>query len=200
MTSRFANVQKGLTLVELLVALSLLSLVALLVNSGLGMATRSSDTAEQRVDINQQYRLLARVLKQQLTAAVPLETAGGQILFEGDLTGMTFVSSISPHLGTGGLHRMRVWLVQGAAPRLSLSLQPILPGNTQTEEMVLLRQVSQVRFAYYGSRTEDEPADWHERWQDRGLLPVLVRIDVVAHGRTWPSIYLSPRVNLRWVS
>lgn len=104
---------RGFTLVELLIALTLISLITLLLFSGLrlgthaweGVETIAERTAEPRIAHN----FLARVLTQARPARVRFE-AEEVLVFAGDAENLELAAPLSEHVGTPGLYVLRLGL------------------------------------------------------------------------------------------
>ncbi len=109
----------GFTLLELLIALSLIALIMLLLFGGLRLGTRVWDGVEQRVRHTEDQRLargfIRRSLLQARQVVWPFERRS-YALFFGDKEQVDFVSPLSGYVGRGGLYIMRLSLVprQGA--------------------------------------------------------------------------------------
>jgi hypothetical protein len=67
-----------------------------------------------------------------------------------------------------------------------------------TDPVVLLRDISVARFAYFGRLGEEIDADWHTEWHGGKTLPELIRIDVQfreSDARRWPTFVVAPKLN-----
>lgn len=108
--------QRGFTLLELLIGLSLISLIMLLLFSGLRLGTRTWDGVEQRVRLTEDQRLargfIRRALLQSQKVIWPFER-NRYALFFGNQEQVDFVSPLSGYVGYGGLYLMRLSLVRG---------------------------------------------------------------------------------------
>ena len=68
---------------------------------------------------------------------------------------------------------------------------PKAPG----EPLVLLHNVQQLDIAYYGVVQPDKTPSWHDQWQQRPTLPLLMRVRVQFppdDGRSWPELLIKP--------
>ncbi len=104
----------GFTLLELLIALSLIALIMLLLFGGLRLGTRVWDGVEQRVRNTEDQRLARGFIRRSLLQAQqvvwPFERRS-YALFFGDGEQVDFVSPLSGYVGRGGLYLMRLSLV-----------------------------------------------------------------------------------------
>ncbi len=115
----------GFTLVELLIALSLISIITLLLFSGLRLGTRSweaVDTVSERVaDLRIARNLIERSLRQTRALSVTLDAVEVPV-FAGDAEGVEWVAPLSDHVGIPGLYILRLTLEDGGDyPRLVLT-------------------------------------------------------------------------------
>lgn len=195
--------QRGVTLVELLVALVLLSFVMSAVYGALRMGLRSWEAVQLRSGENAEARVVRNLLRRQLDTLVPLslpETAVGQPLaFEGDRAGFRFVGAWSHPARSGGLHLIEVGQGSAGSTGLFLRLRPSALHETDWRRAgtdVLERQLLQgrdtARFAYFGRPRGGVRGSWHDRWDDDAeRYPQLIRIEA-ADG--WPSMLLPVRI------
>jgi len=114
----------GLTLVELLIAFSLIALIALLLFSGLRVGTRAweavDNTAERTAALRVARNFLERALAQARPVKVTLD-AQPYLVFAGDAENLEFVAPLSEHVGVPGLYVLRLGLEGRAPARLVLT-------------------------------------------------------------------------------
>lgn len=161
--------EQGFTLVEILIALSILGLVMIVLTSTFDFAQRSfatmSSAEHQFVDVTVTRRLLVDALGQ-----VDSEATTATALFSGTSSGFA-VMALGPRI----LSASNPLLLQvEASPDggLVLSWQNQSPDNSQAA--VVRRIIAsgfQVRFAYFGSRV-----GWITEWNDKTVEPSLLRL------------------------
>lgn len=103
----------GFTLVELVIALALVSLISLLLFSGLRLGTRTWEGVEAVAERTAEPRVARNFLQRALTQARPawLTLDAEEILvFAGDAQNLEFVAPLSEHVGTPGLYILRLSL------------------------------------------------------------------------------------------
>jgi general secretion pathway protein J len=183
---------RGFTLVELLVALTLLGLLMVVLFGGLRFGTRAMTAATQTVDRTAELATAYDFLREALGNAQPLPAEGVAVppplRFAGDEHGLEFVILAPDNLGAGGFRLVDIGLdTASAMPRLVLRWGDAPRGeNGSVPEIapsVLIDRVEQVDFAYFGAAAEGEAAAWHPRWQTLPTLPRLIRVHVVLAGR-----------------
>lgn len=174
--------QAGFTLVELLVALALTALAALLVAAALRAGTLALERVTQHQQRTEAMRETAHLFRRMLHAVPPVgQYERGRLLlfFSGA------ANSLELPLETArGLERARFYLDAGSL-RMALLPPPFpLPGATVAPlpPVVLLEDVAALRFAYFDGQA------WQPEWQLAEKLPQAVRIEMVRqHGEVWPA-------------
>lgn len=115
----------GFTLLELIIALLLLSMMLLLLFSGLRVSSRSWEAVEQQTAEFDRLRLVHGFLQRTLGQAQAIarnSDQGRDLLFDGNETAIEFVSPMPSYLGVGGLYLIRLeWFEQGDRSELWLT-------------------------------------------------------------------------------
>ncbi|MFI5018492.1 MAG: hypothetical protein ACHQHK_11130 [Dongiales bacterium] len=187
----------GTTLIELLVALSLLSLMAVLLLGGMRLGLRVWDVGGDRQVFEQRVERTDAFLRQLLgqagrtatevtmagadesgAAPLPIVRAG----FLGEPDQLHFVALLPYQLGSDGKYEFELArhasakggnLVLGWRRSIGSASEANQPSQT-----VLLGDVRSMRFAYFGHLTSEPQSAWHDRWADPTGLPALIRLDL----------------------
>jgi prepilin-type N-terminal cleavage/methylation domain-containing protein len=169
--------QRGFSLIEVLVALALTTLVAAVLFVGIGLGFKAVARIEDSAGTLDTRRHVETVLRRQLATAYPafgsLTTAP---TFVGAPSAMTFLALES--LDGPGLYR--IWLVHETDGTLVLARQALAGGGI--ERAVLARGVVGLHFAYFGAPTRAAERTWHDRWEGSRGLPELVGIRLALAG------------------
>lgn len=147
----------GFTLVELLVALALLSLILVVLFGALRLGSRSWDSLERHTERAESLRLtrgaIQRMLLQAQSLKKTLADRQNMLLFFGGGDQIEFVTPLSEYVGTRGLYLVRLFVRDGGAGGLYLERwllhQEVLAGGDQVPPWQPLGQ-SQAR----GGETE----------------------------------------------
>jgi general secretion pathway protein J len=189
---------RGFTLIEVMLAVSILAVVVLLATAALRVGLRAWESGQRRADLQQEGRALVELVSEALVGAAPYEGRLGQspqrvVLFEGEPEEVRFVTSAPPlmldaqatpfHavvLGRKGRDALRL------IERLMPADEPFAPGP----ERVLSRSITRFSLAY-----RDESGAWQERWDGREArgLPTAVRLELAIKGlvRTAPTLVIA---------
>jgi general secretion pathway protein J len=187
----------GTTLIELLVALSLLALIAVLLLGGMRLGLRVWDSGGDRQVFEQRLErtdaFLRQLLGQAGRAAPAVGTPGADDIagvpspivkagFLGEADRLHFIALLPYQLGSDGKYEFELARHSGADGgnlvlgwRRSIGSASEVGGPTQT---VLLSDVRSLRFAYFGHLTNESRSAWHDRWADPTGLPALIRLDM----------------------
>ena len=204
-----AAASAGFTLVELLVALTLLGLMAVLMHGGLRFGGRVWETGSERIEEAAQVQSAQAFLRRQLHQAIrPFgedddEAVAGS--FVGSLDALRFVAPLPDYVASWARYRHALRVTEDSGRRdLIVSWRRLQEGDDATNDdqgqgAVLLRDVKEVELGYFG-RDEDarSPARWRDRWQDEPELPRLIRIRVRFDDddpRYWPELVVSPKLD-----
>lgn len=111
----------GFTLVELVIALSLIGLITLLLFSGLRLGTRAWEGVDTTADRTAELRVARNFLERALVQARPATVIlDGEpfLIFSGDAETLELVTPLSEHVGIPGLYVLRLTLVDGPTRQL----------------------------------------------------------------------------------
>jgi len=191
--------QRGMTLVELLVTLTLLGVLSLTLLGSVRFGARTwevayeSGAAGDEITLTQNFlrRRLAEVVVQDRGAAIG-DKDGTEL--RGDGGSLSFVAPWLGAIAQGGLYSFEVTQAEGD---LVLSWHPTEADEEELSgraaalvgSRTLLREVDEVSFQYFGTKSAGQEPGWHEEWEDVVALPALVRLDVTfvdGQRKSWP--------------
>lgn len=210
-----AGAEAGFTLLELLVAMSLLAVLLALMFGGLRFGTRVWESGDAALRGLSDLQSASNFVRRQIASSIPrnasTQAGDGEPTpsFRGAPDGLKLVTLAPSQLMPGGLYEVALGLDGGGGGgyRLSAWLRPLArqPGDERltidqderTRQVVLLDGVADLRLRYFGQGEDfDEPPTWHDRWEDMLAPPNLVSVRVTfAPGdrRTWPELVVAPR-------
>jgi general secretion pathway protein J len=195
---------RGFTLLEILVAVSLLALLIALAVGSLRTAVRAARSGEALVARTDRMRVAQEFLRRQLSHAMPLvfermEDSGENRVFVADRESLRFVAPMPGYLSRGGPHVQWLTFERGIDGMKLVfdhaqlnGYDPDDPkGDSKREPVVLLEGFSDGEFEYRALDEQGELDDWSSSWDDTQRLPLLVRLrleyDRDARER-WPDL------------
>jgi general secretion pathway protein J len=180
----------GFTLLELLLAISLLALITSSILGGLHLGRRAweSTRASEAID---DVESAARVVAAQLSKTYPLlqrkSNAIPAVAFQGLADASRSVALSDGGAQWGGLILTEIGSVaspNGADLAVWTSVYREPQGlSSKREEMrmtPLLRDVAYFQLSYYGPVEKDRPPVWSDAWINRSELPLLISMKIGA--------------------
>lgn len=164
--------QAGMTLIELLLALTLLAMVIGTALSFMRVAERARQRGEAEEEASRRARLVIERISQTLrSAVVPYKGSSGTYSFQGEAERLAFVTIAGP----GGPREIR-YLVeedQESKTKQLIEEERIVPGiesfgQGDGDKRVLDRAVGKISFRYLQGGGEER---WAERWEPRPVPP-----------------------------
>ena len=206
MNSRAYNRSRGFTLVELLVAIMILTLFMTASMGAVRISSRSWAAAQERSDATEEMRATADFLRRQF-AQLPNLTVG-----EGDKERLTFAANEkwvrfvapAPQYSHGAGLMTYVLAAELIDERHSLTLRyaPFDPGSDEVNEhyfsepIILATGFEGIGFQYYGAPTDEDDATWQTNWQDDAdnfPSAIFIRTRAEPDGEGWPDLVFELR-------
>jgi general secretion pathway protein J len=198
MPMRNLKAGRGFTLIEVLLAMTLLSVMMTLLFVSLKICAESWEKGEKKIFEVSETAGVVNFFQRHLVMAKPLwnDFTEEQRLFsfQGDSQSLQFVSSFPASAGRAGLQLFTVRLVsenrQNAIKVTITPFYPVAEGDEWlTEEETLIKGVAGFSLAYFGPEAGETESRWLEQWRERDQLPKLVRIKIdLENGVFWPEM------------
>ena len=194
---------RGFTLVEVLVVMSLLSLLALGMGSALRTTAQTGERVDSRLSESDELRVTSAFLRSVLgrlhVQRLNAPTAVGQqpYFFEGTPASVTWVGIMPARHGVGGRSFFRLSLGQADGQEgLVLQFLPWdsatgQPDWSQAQARVLVREVAELRLSYVNTTVND--ARWTGAWESPDSLPDRVMISLRSASGRWPDLVVPMR-------
>lgn len=172
---------KGITQLELLIALALMGLMAVLLANVLNFNRLSLERSQLLSSATE--RLMARELLRSHTAGMPLEFGSDaeQPPLEGERQSLKLQTLVvDGNFWAGDFVQIELFQMSGDNGN-DLMFHSI-GREVETEAMremtnILAKDVKNLRIGYFGRIGSEAEARWHEKWSDPVFLPDLVKIE-----------------------
>lgn len=193
---RHPHTLRGFTLLEVMLAILLLAMLLAGTFGAVRTATRATQSGEAAVDRINRMRVAQEFLRHQLSRIMPLgfdrdDSTAVNFVFEGDEKSMRYVAPMPGYLSKGGPYVQTLDLERdGRGLALSFT-NTMLNGYDPRdvgrgvrkrgtrdggEPVVLLNQIRRGHFEYRGFDEEGKLDKWTDRWKDKSLTPVMIRV------------------------
>lgn len=197
--------EEGFTLLELLIAMTLLGLLMALLFGGLRFGARAWEHSEAHTTGMDDVRLAQAFIRSEIEQAYPLLVLTDPIHphmdFEGGTEALVFLAPAPTSIAAAGRARIDLRVVdRGSRSMLVVRARPELAWDDDRDaihEESLLAGVRSLRFSYFGSDSPGASRQWQERWTNRFRLPELIRVAVEfgpGDTRVWPTLVVAPRI------
>ena len=199
--------QQGFTLLEVLLAITLLGLIMSLAYGGLRSITRSTDRADRLIQAQTHLRAAHQFMHRQFATALPIaylsEDDEDRFVFEGGDDFIQYVAPMPGYLGAGGPQVQQISLERGRDGfQLVFRHVPLLAYEDgildDVDPFVLLRQIDSGEFTFMSQDEEGRLTDWESDWEETAELPMAVRLEMDMEEESlveWPALQVSMRID-----
>jgi general secretion pathway protein J len=198
----------GFTLVEMLLAITLMSMLLALAYGGLRASTRATDRGQVVLEESSGVRMAHQFIRKQLNQMLPLaflesEDQEEDIIFSGSSDRIRFVAPMPGYLGFGGPQVQELTLEEGDEG-LALVFSHALLQDFEEDSLyerapiVLLERIDQAQFQFLGVDEEGELLPWGNLWEEGAKLPVAVSLGIDFNEEVfvrWPLLTAAVRID-----
>jgi general secretion pathway protein J len=184
--NRKSKIENGFTLIEVTIAITLLSLIVVMLYGSFYLGERAIAKAQARSDQSQAVRTFEELLAGYVHSAYPYHAAARNlaVYFIGDDRSVEFVSSLSVGLGGRGMAKVRVSSELVGNQGATVTLEEEMPvrvsekdkGGGYSNSIVIAEGLRGFRIEYLDSASENE--SWVDEWdgRQRRALPRAIRL------------------------
>ncbi|MDD1628584.1 MAG: prepilin-type N-terminal cleavage/methylation domain-containing protein [Methylococcaceae bacterium] len=196
---------KGFTLIEVLIAMTLLSIMMVLLFTSLKICADSWEKGESKITDVNEIAVVYNFFQRDLSVAKPLwndlpAEEEKTFSFQGGTQSLQFVSAFPASAGRSGLQLFSLNLLEEDNERvINVTIVPFIPmtegAKWHKEEVTLIKHVSDFTLAYFGSADGVSEGTWTEEWLNKEVLPRLVKINIkLENGSYWPEMIIDLKV------
>jgi len=174
--------QRGFTLIELMVAITLLALIVAILYGAFFLGHRAAEKARVRFDKSQTLRTVGEYLGTLIRSAYPYRSSGeGSVPFSGEKEQLSFVSAVSMGVEGRGVSKIILSWNGGSGDVTLVEEAPVWAeghGNTVT----LWKGAEDLTLEYLDS--EDDEERWVNEWdgESKKSLPRAIRVSLRDNG------------------
>lgn len=194
--------RNGFTLIEVLIAMTLLSVMVVLLFSSLRIAAESWNAGETKVAEVNTKAVVYQFFKRHLTTIRPLPMLDNQQnyqpenqqAFQGLPQSLRFVAGLPAASARKGLQLFQIALDPSNNSTLLVTLTPYRETDPDVvlepvKPEVLLEHVAGLRFSYFGKIEDIAEAQWRDEWRVADRPPSLIKVSIqLEDGSFWPDM------------
>lgn len=190
----------GFTLIEVLIAMTLLSIMVTLLFSSMRISAESWQKGEDKITGVNDIAVVYQFFRNHLSTAQPLwddfSQENDEFSFSGKNQGLKFVSYFPASAKKAGLQQFELKLLkEGKEKTIQISITPFFPIDRheewRKEEVTLLRHVKNLTINYFALDDSQTEGVWTEDWLEQDALPKLVKIQIqTENGSFWPAMVI----------
>ena len=187
--------EQGFTLLEMLVALTLLALLLTVTFTSFVTLNQSAQRVEAISVDNHRFVSMSRFVMDKLASAQPagwlsegsnvLNSNESDLFLEGSDRELTWLGVMSPTQNLGGVHFMRLMLKdQQTLVFQWLPFDDLTPDWSRAQEYLLITGLSMLNIEYFDAST----SEWTNEWGANQGLPRLIRVSITEDDLSWPDL------------
>lgn len=170
--------EDGFTLLELLVALSLMSFLSLLLYASTNFAIHAWSVSQNALINSTQLRNTMAHLRSELAQAYPKSSDAenkASIEFYGGTDRISFMTPSETHPAEFTKSQVRLEDDHDGKVLIEESHREL---GFKAEKSLLLRNVKAFKITYFGDAESSPTLSWHPTWNGRNKLPRLIRFEI----------------------
>lgn len=199
--------QRGFTLLEMLIAFSMMSLLFLALFSSFNTIGRGWDAADRKMLKTEDMRLISEFLRSQLSQAMVVRIQsddGPMYAFEGEDYFVRYAAPLQPLQDSGGIYLIELATsVDSEGKKLEMRYAPYRPdlnwddALSEVEPVLVYGGLHSVRFEYFAAESVDDDPVWEYEWMDKTVYPLLLKVSIEDKDqRLWPELIVDlPQVD-----
>lgn len=210
MKSLFHKRSSGFTLVELLLAMTLLSMLLALAYGGLRASTRATDRGQVVLEESGRIRMAHQFVRKQLNQMLPLAYQmegedSERTVFDGSPERIRFVAPMPGYLSFGGPQVQELAIVpsQTGDGRALVLNHALLQGYEEAKlyeraPILLVDNIDDASFMFQGLDEAGEPGQWTSDWLEPATMPLAVSLEIFFEEETameWPLLTAAVRID-----
>ena len=196
--------QKGFTLLELLISITMIGLIVLIVSGAMRLSYRSVSSGEKRIDHLARLRMTVGILAAQVQSSLPLKLDADtepKNSLSGRNDALDVATNYSLWKGQAGYVLAAYRIAAGPDGKQVLSISEHTVGLGDTHQAELLTGCEEMRFSYYAKDVAESEGTWKDAWTDESLIPEKIRLTIKKSGKDISiTIPLRVRGNADWTT
>jgi general secretion pathway protein J len=182
---------RGFTLLELLIAITVLSLIVVIVGSSMRLGFRAADAGERKIESLERLRRSVTIIDAQIQSAIPLTFSNQterRTFFRGDKEGLRFVTTYSIWGGQTGDVVVNYRIGPDPQGKQTLYATENVVGTDAVLETRLLTDCEAIDFSYFEKGFTGGEGKWVDQWTEEVLVPDWIKLHFRYRNRDYSVI------------
>jgi len=187
------NSPSGFTLLEMLLAISIFAVIAVLVGAAMRLGYRSAESGDRKIETVERLRRSIDIMEGQIQSSLPLtfDDEGEPVeYFAGERKSLTVATNYSIWEGRKGYVVAQYVVRNDQSGKESLYVSETIIGTEGKNETVLLKDCDLIEFAYLEKGLTKESTKWVDQWSNADTGPERIRVRV--RSGTWDYSLVIP--------
>ena len=198
----------GFSLVELLLAITLMGMLLALAYGGFRASTQATERGQKILDDSNRIRMAHQFVRGQLTQLLPLafeedESGAVRSVFLGEQNMIRYVAQMPGYLGYGGPQVQQLEFVSGHEGLELVLSHALLQGFEESflyerEPILLLDKIESADFSFLGIDEAGQSMNWTNSWNEPSSLPAAILLEITFTEDVyleWPMLTTSVRID-----
>lgn len=200
-----SQTESGFTLIEVLIAMTLLGVIMALLFASLKISAESWEKSEKKVSDIGDIAAVVNFFQRHLVDARPLWNDFNKqeklFSFQGVSQSLQFVSAFPASAARSGLQLFTLELVNiDKEQAIKVTLTPFYPPpegeDWMKEDDILIHHVENFTLAYFGQEKGQNESRWTDQWLENDTLPSLVKIKIDLQNEIfWPEMIFELKID-----
>jgi len=181
---------RGYTLLELLVSISILVVIVAIIGSAINLGYRSVNAGEKKIGSLERLKASLNIVDAQLQSEVPLTydgEDGRSFYFKGDGKTLQFSTNYSLWDERRGYVIAAYRIEPDDSGKQAMYVAENVIGSSVKRDAKLFDALDDIYFEYFGKDTSDEDK-WIPQWTEATDIPQKVRINIVKGAKSFSLI------------
>ncbi len=173
---------KGFTLLELMLSITIFSIILLIIFGAVRLGYRSIEKAEKTIELLERLRTSINIIEAQFQSQIPLtyeDNGEKKLYFIGQKESVQFATNYSAWSGQRGYVRVVYNIESDPNGRKALYVTENTISIDDSRKTMLLNDLEEISFLYYYKEPQNLDGEWRDEWTETTFLPEKVTINII---------------------
>lgn len=177
---RLLTLDTGFTLLELLISITLLTVIIVLLIGAVRLASRSMAAGEKKIELQERIRSVIYIIDAQIQSQFPLtyqEEGSTKFYFQARAKALRFATNYSIWGGRRGYVIVDYKIENDGSGKDIMNASEIIPGMEDQKNIRFL-EASSISFEYFWKEPGEEQGKWMESLTADNVIPEKIKIHI----------------------